>query len=45
MKPKVSIVAVNWNKCEDILRLMDSLLFLNYENFEVFIIIKFWFFY
>lgn len=33
-QPRVSIVIVTWNKKEDVLRLLDSLVDLNYSNFQ-----------
>ena len=37
MSPKVGIVVVNWNRCQDLLRMLDSLSAINYENHEVFV--------
>jgi len=37
-QPKVTIVIVNWNKCKDLLRLLDSIAVLEYENLDIVIV-------
>lgn len=38
MNPMVGIVIVNWNKCHDLLRLLDSLRCLEYDNYDIFVV-------
>ena len=38
MDPTVAIVIVNWNKSADVIRLLDSLTSLDYENYEIFLV-------
>jgi len=38
VNPKVGVVVVNWNKSADVIRLLDSLADLDYDNHEVFVV-------
>jgi len=38
MNPSVGVVIVNWNKPRDISRMLDSLMYLKYDNYEVYVV-------
>jgi hypothetical protein len=38
VQPKVTIVIVNWNRCNDLLRLLDSLKVLEYDNYDLVVV-------